>query len=182
MTPGTLHRIERPWSGTTELSLRFPMRAIVSVRYNDAIAVERGPLVYSLEIGAQWTRVNADKPHREPPHADFEVRPTTPWNYGLLVDEHRPEEGLQFEERAVGDRPFSPDGSGVVARAHGRRIPDWKMEHGWAGEFSPADTRTADPGKPVSAEPVQQITLVPYGCTNIRITEFPKLRESTTDK
>ncbi len=53
-------------------------------RYNEAVAVERGPLVYSLAIGEQWTRVNADKPHRDLPHGDFEVRPTTPWNYGLV--------------------------------------------------------------------------------------------------
>lgn len=75
----------------------------------------------------------------------------------------------------MGEHPFSPDGSGMIARALGRRIPDWKIEHGWAGEFSPPDTRTADPQKPVSGEPVESITLVPYGCTNIRITELPML-------
>jgi len=26
-------------------------------------------------------------------------------------------------------------------------------------------------------QPVETITLIPYGCTNIRITEFPKVRE-----
>jgi DUF1680 family protein len=86
MQPGTVHRIEREWSGTTQVSVRFPMKPVVSTRYNEAVAVERGPLVYSLRIGEQWTRVNAEKPHRELPHGDFEVRPATPWNYGLVVD------------------------------------------------------------------------------------------------
>ena len=82
MAAGTLHRIEREWSGTVELEIRFPMRGRMTTRYNEAVAVERGPLVYALKIGEQWTRINADKPQRDLPHGDFEVRPTTPWNYG----------------------------------------------------------------------------------------------------
>lgn len=178
MTAGTLHRIEREWNGTTQVTLRFPMTPAVSVRYNEAVAVERGPLVYALQIGEQWSRVNADKPHRELPHADFEVRPTTPWNYGLIVDERKPEGSLRFEERPVGERPFSPDGSPVVAHARGRRIAGWKIVRGWAGELSPADSQWADPAGAISDQPVEQIQLIPYGCTNIRITEFPKVRDA----
>jgi hypothetical protein len=177
MTAGALHRIDRTWNGPTELIVRFPMRPVISVRYNDAVAVERGPLVYSLRIGEEWTRVNADKPHRELPHGDFEVRPTTPWNYGLVVNDGDPAAGLRFEERALGERPFSPDGAGVVATARGRRIARWKIVNGWAGELSPADVARADPAAVQADQPVETITLVPYGCTNIRITEFPKVRE-----
>ena len=175
MKAGTLHGVERDWTAATELVLRFPMRPVVSVRYNDAVAVERGPLVYSLRIGEEWTRVNADKPNRELPHGDFEVRPTTPWNYGLIVDERRPDESLRFEERPIGDKPFSPSGAGVVARARGRQIPSWKIARGWAGELSPPDTAWADPSRPVSDQPAEEVALIPYGCTNIRMTEFPKL-------
>jgi uncharacterized protein len=176
MVPGTLHRLERTWTNATDLTIRFPMRAHVSDRYNDAVSIERGPLVYALKIDEQWTRVNADKPHRDLPHADFEVRPTTPWNYGLVLDDRRPEESVQFEEQTVGERPFSPEGSGVVAKARGRQIPTWKIVRGWAGELAVADTDTADPAKGVSDQPVEEVTLIPYGCTNIRITEFPKLK------
>lgn len=175
MAAGTLHRLEREWSGTTELTLRFPMRPLVTVRYNEAVAVERGPLVYSLKIGEEWTRVNADKPHREPPHADYEVKPTTPWNYGLVADPRRPDDGLRFEERPVGERPFSPEGAGVIAHAKGRQIPNWRLVRGWAGELSPADTAWSDPGRAITDRPVEDITLIPYGCTNIRITEFPRV-------
>jgi hypothetical protein len=175
MARGTLHRIDREWTGRTELTLRFPMRATISTRYNEAVAVERGPLVYALKIGEEWTRVNADKPHREVPHADYEVRPGTPWNYGLIVDERRPDGSVSFEDRPIGVRPFSPDGAGVVATARARRIPAWKLVQGWAGELSPADVAWSDRGKPVSDQPVETVTLIPYGCTNIRVTEFPKI-------
>ncbi|MBN2313518.1 MAG: glycoside hydrolase family 127 protein [Sedimentisphaerales bacterium] len=165
---GTFHRIQREWKGNDRITLHFPMRAKTSDRYNGAIALERGPLVYSLKMGESWTRVNADKPHRELPHGDFEVRPTTPWNYGLLLDEKNLDESVTFEELPVGEKPFSPDGAGMAAKVKGRRLPGWKMAHEWASEVPP------DPQN--SGEPLEQLTLIPYGCTNIRVTEFPKLQ------
>jgi hypothetical protein len=175
MAPGALHRVAREWTGKQTLTLRLPMQAVVSSRHHDAVSVERGPLVYALRIGEQWTRVNADKPHRELPHGDFEVRPTTAWNYGLVVDDGGAERAFRFEERPIGDQPFSPGGAGVIASARGQRIPDWEMQRGWAGELSVPEREWSDPARPISTEPVEDITLLPYGCTNIRITEFPRL-------
>ncbi len=99
------------------------MQATVTTRYNEAVAVERGPLVYSLKIDETWTRVNADKPHRELPHGDFEVRPAGAWNYGLVVDPAHPDESVRFEERPVGEQPFSPQGAGMAGQGHGPQDP-----------------------------------------------------------
>ncbi|MHC1765760.1 MAG: beta-L-arabinofuranosidase domain-containing protein [Verrucomicrobiia bacterium] len=170
LTPGTFHRLEQEWRGDTELQLRFPMKVATSRRYNDAIAIERGPLVYSLKLGETRTRVNADKPHRDLPHGDFEVRPTTPWNYALLIDEAKPEASVTFQEQPVGARPFSPEGAGMVGKVKGRKLPAWKLQHGWAGDV-PAGEQTSD-------EPLEDLTLIPYGCTNIRVTEFPRLKDT----
>jgi len=167
LKPGSFHRLNREWKGSVRIDLNFPMRVKTSRRYNEALAMERGPLVYSLKIGEQWTRVNADKPHRELPHGDFEVRPTTPWNYGLLVNEANPDASITFSEQPVGSIPFASEGAGMTARVKGRRLLNWKLEHGWAGEVQP--------GPQVSQEPLEDLTLIPYGCAKLRVTEFPRL-------
>jgi len=169
MAPGTFHRMERDWHGETRMTLRFPMRPRVTVRYNDGASIERGPLVYAFSPVERWTRVNADKPHRELPHGDFEVRPASDWNYGVLVDAANPEAEMTFKERTVGEYPFSREGAGMEATVRGRKIPGWGMAHGWAGEFAP--------GLHESQEALEELTLIPYGCTNIRVTEFPQLKE-----
>ena len=172
---GTFHRVEREWRGSTTITLHFPMKPLMTVRYNDNVAIERGPLVYALRMGEEWTRINADKPHRELPHGDWEVRPTTPWNYGIVVEKGAPV-GLTFTEKPVGETPFSPEGAGVVATVSARRVPSWGLARGWASEISSTDAKWADASKTVSKEPIETVELIPYGCTNIRITEFPRVR------
>ncbi len=168
--PGSFHRVERAWTGTTEIVLHLPMRPALVSRPSRTVAVERGPLVYALRIGEDWRRVHADKPYRELPHADWEVYPTTPWNYALAVGRSA-EDAITFIEQPIGPLPFSPEGAPVIATAQARRVPAWQMENGSAGEL-PAGPVTSD-------EPLEQVTLIPYGCTNLRITEFPILESHT---
>ncbi len=131
--PGTFVKVERQWHGSTRFGLQLPMRPVVQRRYNEAVTIERGPLVYALRLGEDWSQVNQDKPHRQKPHADWEVYPTTPWNYALLIDPAEPQRSLSFTERPIGTPPFSPEGAGMAAKVKGRQLPGWKLQHGWAG-------------------------------------------------
>jgi len=164
---GTFYVLEREWSGATELELVFPMKPRATRRFNNALTLERGPLVYALKIGEEWKQVNQDQPHRELPHADWEVYPTTPWNYALDLNE-AVLDTLVFEEFRVGELPFSPEGAPVCVRVRGLRIDTWKLENGSAGDL---------PQSPVSVTgELETLVLIPYGCTNLRIAEFPTIK------
>ena len=107
-------------------------------------------------------------PYREAPHGDWEVYPATPWNYALDVGEESLPEDIVFNDKPIGSMPFSPEGAPVVAEVKGIRLPQWQMVHGSAGEipFSPVKTDGE----------LENLILIPYGCTNLRVTEFPTLR------
>jgi len=155
---GQFYSLNREWKAGDRLSLRFPMQVRNSTWYNKSIAVERGPLVYSLKIGESW-----HKSKQTGPAADWEVYPTTPWNYALVIDK---ESGsFQVAEKPVGTQPFSVDGAPVEIRAKARRLPEWQIEHECAGPL---------PLSPVvSKQPLEAVSLIPYGAAKLRITAFP---------
>lgn len=159
---GTFHIICREWSGCTHVTLRLPMVIRAHRRYHNSISIERGPLVYSLKIREDWRMIGGKLPH-----ADWEVYPETPWNYALKINVNNPEESMKFKSRPVGDCPFSPDGAPVWLEIQGRRLNEWVLEHNAAGSLPESPT--------YSPEPLEDLVLLPYGCTNLRITEFPTL-------
>ena len=64
---------------------------------------------------------------------------------------------------------YGPDFAPIELKVKGRKIPEWEMEHNSAGPL---------PQSPVkSSEPIEELTLIPYGCAKLRITEFPLLEE-----
>jgi len=158
--PGTFHTLDRVWKDGETIELHFPMKVRAERRYRDSITLTRGPLVYSLKIGERWERVRG-----EDPCPDYAVYPTTPWNYGLLVDPDDPR--VEVVKKGVGDVIYGPDFAPVELRVKGRRIPEWGMQDNCSGPV---------PESPVtSSEPLEDLTLIPYGCAKLRITEFPLL-------
>jgi hypothetical protein len=161
---GRFAAVKATWSGTRTLTLRFPMPVRLWHGDGNSVAIERGPLVFALRVGATWTKI---KDRDGLPFDDWEVHPATPWNYALELDREHPERSLRFEERPVGASPFSPAGASVVAHAKGRRLPGWDLDRNAAAP-PPASPATSD-------APFEDLTLVPYGCTDLRVTVLPTL-------
>ncbi len=157
--------LRRTWANGDTVVLELPMR-ITTTRWQtnaDSVSVNRGPLTYSLRIGEKWVRCGGSD--RWP---DFEVFPTTPWNYGLVVNLANPATSFQVVRRPgpLPDQPFTPDAAPIQLRAQGRRIPAWQMD-----ELGLVGLLQASPAR--SDEPQEPITLIPMGCARLRISAFP---------
>jgi hypothetical protein len=154
---GSIFQIAREWKSGDTVEVTFPMRIRAERGYRNSLTILRGPLVFALPVGEDWRKVKGQEPH-----ADWEVHPTSPWNYGLSGVA-----GIQEQERPVGDYPFSPEGAPVVLTAKARRIPGWTLVDAAAGPL---------PESPVSSDqPEETVRLIPYGSAKLRVTALPEV-------
>ncbi len=138
------------------------MRLRTSRWFNQAVAVERGSLVFSLQV----ERLVKLQQHGEK-SADWQVFPTREWNYALAVDPAHPEKDLAVTETPIGAVPFSAKDTGVRIAARGRQVTSWVADDGAANPL---------PESPVASEAAEErLTLLPYAA-KLRITAFPVLK------
>ena len=100
-TPGSFARVERTWKAGDRVEIVFPMNPRVSRWFNDSIAIERGPLVFSYGIGEDWVKLR-DRGMT----ADWQVFPTGQWNYALNVDTNAPAKSVAVTESGGWQKPI----------------------------------------------------------------------------
>jgi hypothetical protein len=159
--------LARAWKDGDRVELTLPMRVTVQTweKNNQAASVNYGPLSFSLKIGERWSRYGGSEAWPEQ-----EVFPTTPWNYGLMLDTKNPAKSFKVAKKTgpLADQPFTPETAPIELRAKARRIPGWKADsNGLVGKLQPSPVK--------SREAVETVTLVPMGAARLRISAFPVL-------
>jgi hypothetical protein len=184
--PGTFAKIKKQWKSGDVITLQLPMKIRTETRYNSAISILRGPLYYSLRIGKKYDRIRIKTKritsidYMGP--TDWEIRPTTAWNYGLQLDTENPVEDIVVEKNIISRLPFADTGemiysqeqhryerwkeeAPIVLKVMGKKIPGWTLKNNSADD---------PPKSPIqSDQKTETLELVPYGCARLRITEFP---------
>ena len=161
---GTFATISREWKNGDVVTARFPMTPRTLPGVNNSVSIRRGALIYSLKIDENWEVKDKGQV------AGFDaytVTPNSPWNYALALAGQAND--FNFVGQKVSDNPFDPASVPVKMTVRARRLPDWTLAQNSVVAHDP-------PVGPVaSTQPIETITLVPFGSQMLRVTDFPVL-------
>lgn len=166
--------ITRDWQSGDVVELALPMHVVNNTWYENSMSVERGPITYALTIGENVKPVKNEKDPIDYGTTYNEVRPTTPWNYALIqVPNNKLEESYKLEKKGpFSNFPWNPESAPLRIKAKARRVPSWEMYNEMTGPIPYSITHQLE-----TAREIEEVTLIPYGCTSLRISQFPVVRK-----
>lgn len=158
---GEIIKLNRTWQMNDVVNLELPMEVQLTRWFENSVAVERGPLLYALPLQEQWVKKTND----DFPQPFYEVLPDSPWNYGLpfhVIDK----KVFTVTTRAVSDMPWNINNAPVHLTTQAKQLNQWLEYNHSAGPLP--SSRTSG-----NAAKLEMVKLIPYGCTTLRIAQFP---------
>jgi len=201
--PASFVRMDREFKDGDVVTLVLPQELALENGPNDTVSIVRGPLVYALKIEEDW-RIDAADKRSTADFPAYDLYPKSPWNYALCVDRNRLREEVKIVQRPYTDAPWAIASAPIELRVPARLVRNWaiqplaevQVEH-WDIIRDPATgkvtqwvkngfdrqtghflfTPPVPDAKNVAANlegATTTVTLVPYGCSKLRITYFPR--------
>ena len=104
-----------------------------------------------------------DGVERKFPYCDYELSPTSDWNYGFASDK------FELVECEGDEYPFSDKNPKLMLKTKMAKV-DWKYDE----EYPDMCAELPTSNKAVAE--AEEIMLYPYGCTSLRMTEMPEVK------
>ena len=149
--------LRRIFRAGDQITLRLPMPLRIEKEAEGGATLHRGPLLLALPIEAERRVVRGT-----PPFADYELFPRSDWRFALVESEL---ERAQIAVLSPGDQPFGENAPPLTVLLRLARAPHWPMVRHSAGPIPPPFSAKEDA--------LVEQTLVPYGCTLLRIAQLP---------
>lgn len=153
------------------INIEFQSEIEVINRNNGYFSLKKGCIIYAMPIESQWKRINIDKIGRELPHGDWEVHPTGKWNYSFNENIEK----INFKTNSVSEIPFSELNPPCEINLVGNEILNWKSKNGCVENIKNNEIE-------LLVGEYKELKLIPYGCSKLRITEFPIISEKNKTK
>jgi hypothetical protein len=187
---GTFTEVKRTFRDGDSIALRLPMKVAQEDWFGGSAAViRRGPLAYSLKIAERRVESTQDplaiqrvlKGNNIEGFPAIEFFPGSEWRYGVEAGLKDNLDKVQVKESPMTANPFLAETAPVRLSVPMRRLDGWAADWKPVIDPPPADLKQSPKNPtdlPAAAEmqspgEVEEMTLVPYGATHLRVTTLP---------
>lgn len=193
LKPGTFVTLRRQFQPGDRLSLALPMELTLRHWPDGGVSIERGPLTFALRIAENWQRDRQEKKSSDDFPA-WNLYTGSPWNYALDLDSLDPFREIEVVQRPVSAEPWRQENAPIELRVPARRVRGWglvrkkreRLQTGIAngkpvfemvaGNYQYTPPLPAPDSLAGRLGRRELVTLVPCGCTRLRLTVFPNAR------
>lgn len=202
LVPGQYVALYQNYKNGDVITVSLPSSFKLTPQVEDGISVERGPLLYALKINEDW-KIDEKDTRSTKEYPAYELFANSKWNYALCLTPNNLQNQIKVINKPYSNNPWDLEHAPIELKVPAKLVngwgldnktemqfENWKVERDANGKvkkwymdgkgtkqgnwsFSPLLPTKTELKQGLNAK-IETITLVPYGCSKLRITVFPK--------